>query len=85
MKKIILLLAALLLIVMMCGCTKPGKATEILTSQGYTNIEITGYDWFECSEDDLYQTGFIANAPNGTPVEGVVCGGMLKGNTVRFD
>ena len=67
------------------GCTDSKNAVSVLSSQGYTDIEITGYSLFGCSEDDVVRTGFNAKAPNGQRVEGVVCQGFLvKGATVRF-
>lgn len=68
------------------GCTEPERAAEVLAAQGYTSIEITGYDAFACAKDDTYHTGFTAKSPNGTQVKGVVCAGVLfKGSTIRFD
>ena len=59
-----------------------GKLQELF---GVLNIEITGYAWLGCSEDDWYHTGFIAKAPMGANVSGIVCSGIFKGSTVRFD
>lgn len=79
------LLLAAIVAAMLTGCTSGDKAREVLAAQGFTEIEITGYDVFGCSEDDTFHTGFKATAPNGNRVEGVVCSGILKGATVRFD
>lgn len=66
------------------GCTQGDKTTKLLKMEGYSNIEITGYDWFSCSKDDTYHTGFKAEK-NGKTVEGVVCAGMFfKGSTIRY-
>ncbi len=81
MKKII---GAAIVAVMLSACTSGDKAREVLAAQGFTNIQITGYKVFGCSEDDTFHTGFVAKAPNGTTVSGVVCSGFLKGSTVRF-
>lgn len=67
------------------GCTQPEEARKILEAQGLTNITITGYNAFACSEDDNYSTGFEATSVNGTRVKGTVCKGMLKGATVRYE
>ncbi len=32
----------------------------ILKKEGYTDITITGYSFFECSKDDSLSTGFTA-------------------------
>jgi hypothetical protein len=75
-----------LIVVLLAACTQPERATEVLRQQGYTEIQITGYDAFACSKDDTYHTGFTAKSPNGSSVKGVVCAGlMFKGSTIRFD
>jgi major membrane immunogen (membrane-anchored lipoprotein) len=70
---------------LLSACTSPDKAREVLTSNGYKNIEITGYKPFACSDSDSFQTGFIATSPSGQKVKGTVCNGILKGATIRFD
>lgn len=77
----ILLLATLLI----SGCTNPGSAKKLLEDNGYTQVQITGYKPFACSDDDYFHTGFVAMSPAGKPVSGVVCSGILKGSTIRFD
>ncbi len=67
------------------ACTSPDTATRVLAQAGYTNIQIEGYAFFSCSEDDTFKTAFTATAPNGAQVSGAVCGGWLKGNTIRLD
>lgn len=67
------------------GCTDAPKATNLLQQQGYSQVEITGYRFFGCGEQDAWHTGFVATAPNGQRVEGVVCEGVFKGQTIRFD
>lgn len=79
MKRIILI--ALLL----AGCTNADRALPALQAAGYSNIQFTGYSWFSCSEDDFFATGFAAKGSNGQPVEGTVCAGMFKGQTIRLD
>jgi hypothetical protein len=66
------------------SCNGNATSTTILEEQGYTNVEITGYNPFACSEDDMYRLNFTATSPNGTPVKGVVCSAPLKGYTIRF-
>ncbi|WP_225899780.1 hypothetical protein [Croceicoccus gelatinilyticus] len=65
--------------------TLPDRATEILVAQGYTEIQTTGYAYFDCGADDLFATAFEGTSPSGQRVEGAVCSGLLKGNTVRLD
>jgi len=68
------------------GCTQPDHALQVLESQGYTDIQIQGYDWFNCSKDDTYHDKFTAKGPSGKTVSGVVCTGMFfKGSTIRLD
>ena len=57
----------------------------MLQKQGYTNIEITGYEFGACAEEDVFHTGFIAVSPTGYVVGGVVCSGLMKGSTIRFE
>lgn len=68
------------------GCTQPDHAKQILESQGYTNVQMQGYDWLNCSKDDTYHDKFTAKGPTGKQISGVVCGGLLfRGATVRLD
>ena len=82
MKKLILLILATLVFV---SCTNEEDAKRVLEAQGFSNIEITGYNFFGCGKDDVYHTGFVAIGQNGQTVEGTVCSGLLfKGSTIRF-
>ena len=59
--------------------------TRVLSAQGYKDIKITGYKWFNGTKE-YYNTGFEATAPNGTKVSGNVSRGLwFKGSTVRID
>ena len=63
----------------------PGKkleAIDLLTIEGYNDIELTGYQFFACSEEDAYRIGFSATK-NARRVKGVVCSNVAKGATVR--
>ena len=63
----------------------PEGATKVLQANGYKNITITGYKWFNGTKD-FYNTGFVAVSPNGTTVSGYVSRGIIfKGSTIRFD
>ena len=76
-----ILVGALLLV----GCTNESASSHALRSAGFTEYTFTGYEWFACSEDDTYHTGFRAKNPQGEEVTGVVCCGlMFKACTVRF-
>jgi len=70
--------------VILSACSDADGARQTLEQMGYTNIQVTGYSLFGCDERDTFRTAFTAISPNGTPVDGVVCSGWFKGNTVRF-
>ena len=83
MKKMIFLVVVV--VALLSGCTQPEKATRALEGSGYTNVNITGFNWFGCDKNDSFHTGFTATGANGKPVEGVVCGNLFKGATIRVD
>ena len=85
MKKISLILLTIVMLFSIASCTDPQNTRRVLQTQGFTKIQITGYDFFTCSDDDFYHTGFTATSPNGQYVEGVVCQGIFKGATIRFE
>lgn len=80
MKKLMIIAAIIL-----SGCSASDTATKALEGAGYSEVNITGYKFFGCSEDDTFHTGFIAKGVNGKQVTGVVCSGLLKGATIRTD
>lgn len=83
MKKVLALAATALLL---AGCTDTSdKNVRLLESMGMTNVQLGGYAWFSCSEDDTFSTGFTATGVNGEQVTGALCGGFFKGTTVRFN
>lgn len=61
------------------GCGNKENTESFLKKEGYRNITITGYNFFECNHSDREHTGFIAEK-NGIVVEGTVCVGMLLNN-----
>lgn len=78
-------LAIILLSILLCSCSNTKDANKALTAMGFTNIKITGYSFWSCSEDDFYHTGFIAKNAQGFTVTGTVCSGLFfKNSTVRF-
>ncbi len=67
------------------GCTNKDDAENALTSSGFTDVKVTGYNFFACSKDDFFHTGFTARNVKGSLVSGTVCSGILfKKSTVRF-
>lgn len=83
--KVSALILAGLLALGASGCTDTDKATTALQGAGYKDVQITGYRIFGCSDSDTFHTGFTATGPTGVRVSGVVCGGWLKGSTIRLD
>jgi len=79
---IVLLLASLLTA---CLPMSDERATRALEAAGMTNISLGGMAIFGCGEKDTFRKSFTATSANGQRVEGVVCGGLLKGATVRID
>jgi hypothetical protein len=71
-------------VLLLAACTDPDGATRALRDQGFKNIEITGYQFVGCDDKDTFHTGFKATTVNGVPTIGVVCSGLMKGSTVRF-
>lgn len=74
--------------VLLTSCTQPDRTVNLLKQQGYTEIKTQPYNigtFFACSEDDQFRTPFTAKSPNGSLVSGVVCSGILKGATIRFN
>lgn len=65
------------------ACTDSNGTIELLKDQGYENVVITGYNWFGCSDDDFFHTGFIVVKDN-REIEGVACSGFFKATTIRF-
>lgn len=68
------------------GYVDQETALRVLSSNGYINIQITGYSPFSCSEYDFNSRGFIAKSPNGQQVRGAICTGIpFKNATIRFE
>lgn len=73
------------LLFLLSGCVVGSGTAEVaVKNAGYANIEVQGLAPFSCGDDDLTGRHFRALAPNGQPVEGVVCCGILKSCTLRF-
>jgi hypothetical protein len=79
------LLLITLVAVLLTACSDAQGARKALEVQGFKDIQITGYRFFGCGQDDTFKTGFRAVGQNGAIVTGAVCQGWLKGATVRLD
>ncbi|TXN08961.1 hypothetical protein FV222_00380 [Methylobacterium sp. WL103] len=66
------------------ACTDAPTAERVLRQNGYTDIQITGYDAFMCGQSDTFSTGFTARSVGGQRVSGAVCSAAFKGATIRF-
>jgi hypothetical protein len=64
--------------------TQPKRTIALLKSQGYSDIHLTGYKVFACGRGDFFSSGFKA-VKDGQQIEGVVCSGLFKGATIRFE
>jgi hypothetical protein len=82
MKKLALICLTLLL----AGCGED-SAKRAIEAHGFADVTLTGSVLWGCSESDdfFWNSKFAAKAVNGRRVTGVVCGGALKGWTVRID
>lgn len=67
-----------------CG-VDPNQGERILRSQGLTDVQIGSYAVWGCGKDDSFGSNFSAKNASGEAVTGVICGGFLKGYTVRYD
>jgi hypothetical protein len=78
------LLCFLLLVLCLVGCTHSNDtAFRLLAEDGVTQVQLNGYAFFGCAKGDDFATEF-SGVKNGKPVKGVLCGGFLKANTVRY-
>jgi hypothetical protein len=76
----------LIALLLLAGCTQADRSRELLEAQGYKDVQVTGYNFLACSEDDTYHTGFTAISPAGRQIKGTVCAGLFfKGATIRFE
>ena len=82
------IIAALSAVFMFSSCSSDNDfetGKQQLESQGYTDVENTGYNWLCCSKDDGFSTGFEAKDKNGKIVRGCFCSSVGKGITIRFE
>lgn len=74
------------LFVLLFSCTNEKGARKALLDSGFHPIEVGGYDWWGCGENDLYSTKFLAYSSDSTRiVKGCVCEGLFKSKTIRVD
>jgi hypothetical protein len=68
----------------LCPKTDEPTAKRVLSSYGFTKVEFTGSSFTGCGVGDSYRTRFDAKGADGASISGIVCGGIVKGNTVRL-
>jgi hypothetical protein len=73
---------------LLCGCGANNTQTfnRLMQQENITNATNLGTAWFGCAESDntMYNVKF-KGVKNNTPVSGVICGGPLKGYTIRYN
>lgn len=84
MKKI-LLISALALISACTSSNDFNNGKSQLEQQGYTDVKNTGHNFFCCSNDDSFSTGFSCKDKSGNTIKGCFCSSVLKGVTIRFE
>lgn len=84
MKRLALLALACIIGASLTACTvSEGDARSTLAAQGFTDIQLGGNSWFACDDKDTFTRSFKARSVTGQRVEGAVCAGWFKGNTIR--
>lgn len=92
MRNKIALVAAVVAVLGGCVGTNPGVATEIVEDAGYTDVQMTGFNYWGCGTgyetaylgSKIEMTGFTALAPSGRRVTGTVCRGTFGDYTIRM-
>lgn len=64
------------------GYADPVGSTKLLEEEGYTEIQITGRQYFGCG-NNLYRTTFIAKNSRGIKVHGLVCNGLFEAAYIK--
>lgn len=83
MTKLKFCLAAALAMLVLFGCDDQ-TAQGAVENNGFTAVQLEGWDVFACGRDDWYARAFTATNANGRRVHGVVCCGLMKKCTIRF-
>ncbi len=80
MKKMILIAA-----ILATGCqVSQSDADKTFRAYGFTNVQLTGYSFFGCEEDNTFRSNFTATGPTGQPVSGAICCGWVFGCHLKF-
>ena len=62
----------IMIIGLFASCSNANGTKKFLMSQGYTDIETRGFDFWAHGKSDLTTTAFTATLPNGKRVRGAV-------------
>ena len=84
MKKLFIIVIVLMTI----SCSSSSdfeKGKSQLETQGYIQVENTGYNFFCCDEKDTFSTRFKCKDKSGNTVKGCFCSSPFKGVTIRFE
>ncbi|MDB5722579.1 MAG: hypothetical protein JWP15_3197 [Alphaproteobacteria bacterium] len=74
-------LAALALVLAHAPVDSMAHAVEAF---GFDDVRVSGFAWLGCGEGDVFRRKWSAQRRGGERVQGVVCGGLTKGWTVRI-
>lgn len=79
-------LIGLLLLITMASCSQNSdKVTSYLKVHGDCESVVDhGWVFFGCSDDDFYKNHFTCKKKN-QDYKGILCAGLFKGNTIRWD
>ena len=69
MKKILIGMSFVTAMLFLSGCgVNKIQATKVLEAQGMKNVQIHGYSFWGCGEQDLFRSSFTAIGANGQQV-----------------
>lgn len=73
------------LLLTLTACENKENAESVLEKTGYTDVQVDGVDFLGCGEGDIFRTKFTATTEQGKKVTGVICSGIWKKATIRYD
>lgn len=77
-------LAVLALVIVMIAYAPVDSMARAVEAFGFSDVRVSGFAWLGCGEGDMFRRKWSAQRRGGGRVEGVVCGGLTKGWTVRI-
>ncbi len=73
---------ALALVLVNCGVPH-SDMERMMRQEGISSYLDRGYTFLGCGEDDSFKSQFTG-MKNGQAISGYVCGGLVKGYTIRY-